>query len=297
MNAAARAYRRIPVTPTSRVVVDNDFAGDPDGLLALAHHLLADAAIVRGVTCTSIAMEGLPYPAGSPAHDIAVELIGRLGLEEGPPVSADVQVPFDQLTAPTDGARLILEESRRDDPLPLFVACGGPLTNVASALREDPSLADRMELVWIGGGAHPEGAWEYNLMLDLAAARFVFNDSGARIAQVPQHVYRQCLLSIAELERELNAAGEFGAWLYGCFNDPPEFAKIGAIWPMGDSPPVLITTFATESSQHHTVAAPWIDEDGFYATHPRPRALTLYDTIDARLLFADFFARMSLHGR
>ncbi len=277
------------------MIVDNDFAGDPDGLLALAHHLLSDAALVRGVTCTSIAMEGMPYPAGDPAQDAALELMRRLGTAS-PPVSADVQVRFDELTALTDGARMILEESRRDDELPLFLACGGPLTNVASALREDPSLADRMELVWIGGGEHPDGAWEYNLMLDRAAARFVFNDSRARITQIPQHVYRQCLMSIAELERELHAAGEFGAWLYSCFDDPPEFAKIGAIWPMGDSPPVLITTLATESSIHRRVAAPWIEDDGSYAIHPRERSLTLYDEIDTRLLFSDFFARLHLRG-
>lgn len=285
--------RRIPVTPTSRVIVDNDFAGDPDGLFALAHHLLTDAALVRAVTCTSIAMEGMPYPTGDPARDVARELVRRLGVAE-PPISADVQVPFAELTSPTDGARIILEESRGDDPLPLFVACGGPLTNVASALREDPSLADRMKLVWIGGGDHPDGAWEYNLMLDVAAARFVFNESTVGITQVPMRVYRQCLMSIAELERGLHAAGEFGAWLHSCFSDPPEFAKIGAIWPMGDSPPVLITTGATESSSHRQTSVPWIEEDGTYGVHPQPRGMTLYDTIDTRLMFADFFAR--LHG-
>ena len=47
--------RRIPVSTLARVIVDNDFAGDPDGLLALAHHFLSDAAPVVGVTCSSIA--------------------------------------------------------------------------------------------------------------------------------------------------------------------------------------------------------------------------------------------------
>ncbi|WP_345800766.1 nucleoside hydrolase [Microbacterium sp. AZCO] len=287
-------YRRIPVTPRARVIVDNDYAGDPDGLLALAHHFLMDAAPVRAVTCTSIAMEGMPYPEGSPARDSANELIRRLGVTGAVAVSDDVQVGFDELDGPTDGARVILEESRRDDPLPLVIAAGGPLTNVASALREDPSLADRAEVVWIGGGAYPGGAWEYNLMLDAAAAQFVFNESRIPISQVPQHVYRQCLLSIGELELGLHAVGEFGAWLYSCFDDPPEFARIGAIWPMGDSPPVLISAGATESSAARVVDTPWISADGMYAQHPSPRPLTLFDTIDTRLLFGDFFARLAL---
>ncbi|WP_243075306.1 nucleoside hydrolase [Microbacterium sp. SS28] len=289
------AYRRIPVTPQARVVVDNDYAGDPDGLLALAHHLLADAAVIRAITCTSIAMEGMPYAAGNPARLIAEELVRRLGVADVP-VSDDVQVRFDELTGLTDGARLILEESRREDELPLFVACGGPLTHLASALREDPTLAERMELVWIGGGAYPDGAWEYNLKLDVAAARFVFNESRARIVQVPQHVYRQCLMSVAELEAGLRRSGEFGSWLYDRFTSPPDFIRIGGIWPMGDSPPVLITALGTESSTFRTVDAPWIDEDGLYARHPDPRPLVVYDTVDVRLMFADFFARLDLHA-
>lgn len=298
MDRAARvtvARRRIPVTPRCRVIADNDFASDPDGLVALAHHLLADAAVVRGITCTSIAAEGLPYESGAPARAIAEELVRRLGVAQVP-VADDVQDRFGDLAAPTPGARLILEESRRDDPLPLVVVCGGPLTNVASALREDATLADRIELIWIGGGAHPAGAWEYNLMLDVGAAQFVFNESRARIVQVPQHVYRQCAMSVAELEDGLLSVGEFGAWLYDRFTTPPEFIQVGGNWPMGDSPPVLITALTSESSTFHEVDVPWITDDGAHAKHPRPRALTVYDMIDTRLLFADFFARLRLHN-
>src|SRR4051794_22506962 len=102
--AVSPGYRQIPVTPKSRVIVDNDFAGDPDGLLALAHHLLTDAAIVRGVTTTSIAAEGIP--GGHPARDAVLELVQRLGVTR-PPVSDDVRVRFEDLTAPTDGSRII----------------------------------------------------------------------------------------------------------------------------------------------------------------------------------------------
>lgn len=287
-------YRRIPVTPQVRVIVDNDFAGDPDGLVALAHHLLADAAVIRGITCTSITLGELGFEPGHPARAVAEELIARLGHSPAPPVAADVQAGFAELDGPTPGALLILEESRRDDPLPLVIACGGPLTNVASALREDPSLADRAELIWIGGGAYPDGAWEYNLAVDIPAARFVFNESRITIAQVPQHVYRQCAMSVAELEAGLRAAGEFGEWLYDRFTSPPDFVRIGGNWPMGDSPPVLFTAITTESSTSRTVDTPWIDGEGGYAPHPDPRPLTLYDAIDTRVLFADFWARLRL---
>ena len=77
--------------------------------------------------------------------------------------------------------------------------------------------------------------------------------------------------------------------------DPPEFAKIGGVWPMGDSPPVMITALTTESSSFRIVDAPWIDDRGDYASHPHPRPLVLFETVDARLIFADFFARVQMH--
>ena len=63
---------------------------------------------------------------------------------------------------------------------------------------------------------------------------------------------------------------------------------------MGDSPPVLITALTNESSTWRTIETPWIEEDGGYGRHLEPRDLVLYDTVDTRLLFADFFARMQL---
>lgn len=287
-------YRRIPTAPHTRVVVDNDFAGDPDGLLALAHHLLADGAVVRGITCTSIPRAGDSVPDGDTARAAVVELLDRLGVTARPTVSVDTVARFADLHEPTDGARVILEEAALHDELPLYVCAGGPLTNIASALRADPSLAERLTVVWIGGGSHPRGAWEYNLMHDLPAAQFVFNHTNVPIMQVPQAVYRQCAMSTAELEHGLRGTGEFGRWLYSRFTSPPSFVRIAGHWPMGDSPPVLITALTTESSTFRTIPTPWIDDEGAYAPHPAPRELVVFDTLDVRLLFADFFARLSL---
>jgi len=35
--------------PACRVVIDNDFAGDPDGLFQLAHHLLSPSVDIRAI--------------------------------------------------------------------------------------------------------------------------------------------------------------------------------------------------------------------------------------------------------
>lgn len=44
-----KATSRNRVTPRMRVIVDNDFSGDPDGLFQLAHLLLSPSVDVRAI--------------------------------------------------------------------------------------------------------------------------------------------------------------------------------------------------------------------------------------------------------
>ena len=290
--------RRIPVAKLTRVIVDNDYAGDPDGLVALAHQLLTESTEVVAITGTTLTPPH-DMPGGVPgsAQSAAREVVQWLTPTTEPAVPADTSTPFLELTSIPDASRVILDEAEKSSDLPLFVTCGGPLTNIAAALREDPTLADRMTLCWIGGGAHPEGGWEYNLALDTPAAQFVFNESSAEIHQFPLTTYRQCAFSIAELEFVLSGGGPFGAWLYEKFTNPPTAIRIGDHWPQGDSPVVLTTALGTESSSTRRLPVPWIADDLSYGAHPHPREMILYDRVDTRLLFSDFAARISLLGR
>ena len=65
------------------MIVDNDFSGDPDGLVALAHQLLAPRSHVVLVTSSFLSGEfkvpgNIDGQTARQGHDIAVELIDRL---------------------------------------------------------------------------------------------------------------------------------------------------------------------------------------------------------------------------
>jgi hypothetical protein len=161
----------------------------------------------------------------------------------------------------------------------LYVACGGPLTNVADALRQAPEIASRLSLVWIGG-ALDRGVFEYNRDTDPAAAEFVLGHEELEVHQFPLETYRRCAYSVAELEHDVAGAGALGRWLWQHFTRPPDWVRIGGVWPLGDSPPVLVTALTTESSR--------------WTTEGRRR---IYTDVDTRLLFADLLAKLRTHGR
>lgn len=82
MTEAAQRVPRLPVSPHCRVIVDNDYQGDPDGLVALAHHLLSPANQVVAVTSSFLDAR---FPVASPrAADGAAPARELLEVVDGP---------------------------------------------------------------------------------------------------------------------------------------------------------------------------------------------------------------------
>ena len=89
----------------------------------------------------------------------------------------------------------------------LYVAAIGAITDVASALLIDPSIVERIAVIWLGGQAlHAPSADEYNLRGDPDAVRAVLA-SGAPLLYIPCYGAASHLLTTsAELDRHVASA-------------------------------------------------------------------------------------------
>lgn len=294
------AQARIPQRPSRRVIVDNDFAGDPDGLIGLAHQLLSPKTTVPLITVSGLSREfadiaGAPARTVEPGIAVVQEMQQQLGLEQFPALAGGYEAGERGATA-SAAAVSIIHEAMREDPLPLVLACGGPLTNVAEALRLEPAIASRMSVIWIGGGAYPHGAWEYNLSADLDAARHVLEETTVEVWQVPQPAYRLMQVSVAEMEADMRPISPFTEWLYSKFTTPPDFFDLSGAWPMGDSPPALFTAISEESSRYRDWTVRRFHDDMTYGEEIPGRTVRVYEDIDLRLTWADFLAKLRLHA-
>jgi inosine-uridine nucleoside N-ribohydrolase len=306
-----------------RVICDNDYSGDPDGLFQLAHHLLSPSVDVRAVIGSHLRPGDWIDPSDRTADnakdeaDRIVELLGLTGQVRtvaGSNVAlADVSTPI-----PSDAARAIIDEAMSDSVLPLFVACGAGLTEVASAYLMEPRIAGRLTVVWIGGPEHPGHAWappraegpepsEYNTRIDIAAARVIF-ESSVSLWQVPRDVYRQATFSFAELDAEIRRCGAIGAHLVAALDRivaraAEQGLNLGEVYILGDSPLVLLTALQSpwepdpSSSQYIVVPAPQMDTDGRYVQRQDGRPMRVYTHIDNRLMFGDLVSKVRLAGR
>lgn len=301
--ALARPSGLIAQTASTRVIVDNDFAGDPDGLVALAHQLLSPKT--RTVLITSSALDtGLARMAGlDPASRAAAgarlarELLRRLGMQHAPAVAAGAERFGQDQDRGNPAALAIAAEALRDDPLPLVVACGGPLTNVAAALRLKPEIAGRMSLVWIGGSAASAGGAEYNQDTDLAAARHVLEASTLPVLQIPLEEYRRFQVSVAELDDAFRPMSPVSQWLYDQYRQLPPFVKPGGTLTFGDSPLVSATAFDPAACASAPRQVRRLLDGGGYGDAVEARQVRMAHSLDPRLNWADFLALLRAHAR
>ena len=301
-----------PKGARARVFDLNDASGDPDGLFATVHALLSTSTVITGLVTTLNSDD----PSSTPATDgvpIAREMLRLMSLSRSVPVYAGSNVKLADRTTPqpSDGARaLIAQATRTDTTLPLYVTVGGNLTDVASAYLMRPDIASKFTLVWIGGAPYPAGGREYNLSQDPIAAQVLFNDSPIAIWQVPSNAYSQNAVGVTELQLHVKPHGRIGAWLYAQLlnrlNNPPQgFPNLGEQYVLGDSPLVLLTaltnaydptgTSGTGSAQYDTMYAPLINTDGTYQARSSGRQIRVYKSVDSRLIFGDFFAKLKMN--
>jgi hypothetical protein len=224
---------------------------------------------------------------------------------------ADIHTPLR-----STGTKAIIDEAMRTDTkLPLFVAVGGGLTEIASAAMLEPRIVDRLTLVWIGGDAYPAGGTgETNFNIDRLAAQFLFNETHLRIWQIPRAVYGTCLVSDTELQAFVAPYGEIGKWLYGkVFEAAGRWGgaiNIGETWCLGDSPLVVLTSLGDWGPSEYRpefryerygscpfdeVYAPLLNPDGTFSVRTDGRKIRIYKGIDTRLMLNDFFAKMRVN--
>jgi purine nucleosidase len=299
--------------PIIRVIIDNDFGGDPDGLFQLAHQLLSPSNEVKGIIASQHYQSGFYGAPGTAAYGKieADKLIAVLNLHSKVSVVEGAAKGIENLTAPqeSEGANLIIREAMKVDPRPLYILCGAGLTTIASAFKKEPKISKRIKLVWIGGPEYDGMALpppnskgiEYNLGIDILAAQIIFNESDIEVWQIPRNVYRQAIVSDAELSSRLMGKGPLGNYLITTLNSLKKKANgtLGETYVLGDNPLTLVTALQTPwekdsaSSPYILQETPLIADKGGYQANAKGRMMRIYSHIDTRLMFEDLFSKLN----
>lgn len=285
-----------------RLIVNTDAKNEADDQYAIVHALLSPSLDVVGIIPAHFGEAKSPHSMQDSRDevDLLLRLLGRddVVVANG----AAHAMPDARNAVDSDGAQLIIHEAHK--PGPLFVIFLGPLTDMASALLLDPTIAGKSDLtvVWIGGTPYDgitggEARGEYNLSNDVTSANVVFQ-SGLRVWQIPMSVYRMVGVSYAELDERVAPYGELGAYLvrqlkeFNAVNVDPEIEYR----TLGDSPAVSVVLNPDGAIWRHQPVHLFGDDARMTNVIVEGRSVRVAESVDVRFLLEDMFAKIKAHA-
>lgn len=291
----------VPVEKQIRLIVNTDAKCEADDQYAIVHAVLTPRFQIKGFIGAHFGTRS--ESSMEQSYGEVNKVLEIMGLKEEFNVyhGSPMAIPDTHTPIPSEGSELIIREAMKDDALPLYVIFLGPLTDLATAYLQEPRIADRLTVIWIGGGTYPDGAGEFNLSNDIHAANVVFR-SPIPLWQVPKNVYSMIRVSLAELAVKVRPHGAIGKYLYDQLVEHnmanghrPSWPK-GEMWMLGDSPAVSLL-LDDHMFDYDWVEAPTIDEDMKYTHHSDNRPIRVYRYVDSRFTLEDFYAKLTLFNR
>jgi inosine-uridine nucleoside N-ribohydrolase len=290
----------VPAKKKVRLIIDTDCKNEADDQFALVHALMTPKFNIAGVIGahygTAKCLDSMQQ-----SYDEINRVLEYMDLKGKVPVfkGAERAIPDERTPAPSEGSELIIREALKDDPLPLYVLLWGPVTDVGSALLQRPEIAEKLHVVWLGGGPYPQGGREYNLSNDIHAAN-VMMKSRADVSMIVENSFRHVNMSLAELELKVSRRGKIGWYLFKqltdfnmAYGESPEW-PYGESWNLGDTPTIAVMLNPMDFAWEW-ITAPLFTQDMYYVRCPQNRSIRIYKDLDARYVLEDFFAKLQLN--
>jgi purine nucleosidase/pyrimidine-specific ribonucleoside hydrolase len=214
--AVAAGQLRVPV------IIDTDLGDAVDDAFALSFALNSPEFDIRAVTTVIDDVESKTR--------LAWKFLGQFNRRDIPlamGASEPLLAPRDstssrqyQVLTPNDiipetarrPAAEVIVETIRKSPSKVTIVAIGPLTNIALALKLDPSIRNNIERIALMGGAYFSNEIEYNIRRDPAAAEIVFR-SGVPVTALGLEVTQSLKLRDSDLEKLRIASDPAGIFL------------------------------------------------------------------------------------
>ena len=209
-----------PRGPVS-MVLDTDTFNEIDDQFAVAYALMSSNLNVEAIYAAPFSNpRHTPSIGMEKSYEEILRVMDRMGQDPQGRVFRGSQGFLPSATEPehSPAAEDLIAKAGRARKDALYVLAIGAITNVASALLLEPSIATRIVVVWLGGQPYYwPTAREYNLWQDTAAARIVFN-SGVPLVHIPcKNVAEHLRTTLPEMALYIRDYGALGAYLYEIF--------------------------------------------------------------------------------
>ena len=188
-----------------------------------------------------------------------------------------------------DAVNKIIEVSLRNDKT--YVMAIGAITNVALAIKKEPKIIDKIEVIWLGGHSLLQNNnLEFNFRQDVNAVKIVF-DSKVKLTIIPcKNVASNLRTSIYELNHYLKDKSELCNYLIDRFyNDGYHgIQERRVIWDISVIAYMINKKWFTTTK----ISCPNIKEDTSYELTTNNHKITMVNYIDVNKIYKDLFEKL-----
>ena len=188
-----------------------------------------------------------------------------------------------------DAVNKIIEIANKNDKT--YILAIGAITNVALAIKKEPKIIDKIEVIWLGGNSFlSKDNKEFNFRQDVQAVKTVF-ESKVNLTIIPcKNVASNLRISIYELEHFLKGKSELCDYLCQRFyNDGVHGIKERrVIWDIS----VIAYMINKEWFETEEVSCPNIKDDTSYELTEDNYKITVVNYLNADKIYKDLFEKL-----
>ncbi len=221
-------------------------------------------------------------------------IVGLAGADVPVVRGCATRMPDERTPVASDAVDSLVALAHEDREGPLYVLGIGAATNLASALLTDPSIAERVVVVWTSAypSTWPRPNVSFNLAQDVAASRALFA-SGVPLVYLPGYqVGEQLRVSLLDLEAHVKGRGPLGDYLYELAAASHWYARPGAtkvIWDLIDVAWVLDGRWVPSE----LVPTPVLEADLSWGHPPGRPLMREAHGVDRDAVFLDLYAALA----
>lgn len=172
-----------------------------------------------------------------------------------------------------------------------YVMAIGAITNIALAIKKEPKIIDKIEVIWLGGNELGyKDNLEYNFKQDVDAVKIVFN-SKVKLTILPcKNIVSELRIDIKTLRNNLGDKSDLCNYLINKFyNDGYHgIQESRVIWDIS----VIAYMINKEWFTSEDISCPNIKEDTSYELTTNNHKITMVNYIDVNKVYNDLFKKL-----
>lgn len=277
-----------------KVILDTDIDNESDDLFALSY-LLKNQDIFNIEAITIAPFSHVKYNVSvmegqEKSYKEAIKICGWLNFKtEHNLFKGATDFIKNGYNQRNDAVNKIIEVALKNEKT--YILSTGAITNVALAIKFEPRIIDKIEVVWLGGHSLlQENNLEYNFRQDVDAVRIVFN-SLVKFTIIPcKNVASNLRTSIFELKHYLQGKSKLCDYLIERFyNDGYHgFQYRRIIWDIAVVAYLINKNWFSEK----IMDCPKINDDTSYKIIKNKRKITMVNDIKVDEVFNDLFDKL-----